>query len=602
MCGYIGKISKQPINNFSLQENNERIVCRGPDETVNICNKFSEIFKNDDFLNFNFIFNRLSIVDLGKNASQPMINNDKKTILMFNGEIYNHRSLRKELEKDGIRFYSDHSDTEVLLNGLSYFGISFIGKIIGQFSIAFYSSDNNVLTLIRDRVGQKPLFYSDINNEIIFGSNLISIANELSIKNVDRESLSDFLNYGVVPSPKTIYENVYKLRPGEIVSIDFNNPKIRKKSTTYWNPGKFSSNQKFEEDYFFDLISNSINIREEADVEIANFLSGGLDSSLIVKNMHDRNKNINSYSVVLSNKKYDERFWSRQVSKKYGTNHIEVELGEKEIENNVFESIEAFDEPYADPSTVPSYVISKLISQNFKTAISGDGGDELIGGYLRTQMLLKNLNSNKNLLKYLNNFYPNYMGTGSKFLQYSNKIDEALAAYFSDKNFIKFLGVGDTRTFEKNYIMELDNDYKSLLYSEYLFYLSEMMMLKVDRTSMHNSLEVRSPFVDHRLIEYIFSTQSTYLEVNNKKALFKNYLKSDFDDNFLNRKKQGFVFNLENWIYENKNMILDTVLSTNLYSLIDEKKIKKLFLFRTRINALRLWKVFLISKYVDLNN
>ena len=602
MCGYIGKISNLQINNDSLENNNKRIICRGPDETININSTFSSLFKNDDQLNFNFIFNRLSIVDLGKNASQPMINKEKNTILMFNGEIYNHRELRKKLEQDGIKFYSDHSDSEVVLNGLTYFGNTFIEKLIGQFSIAFYRSDVKNLTLIRDRVGQKPLFYSNLNNEIVFGSNLISVSRESKLNNIDKNSLNDFLNYGVVPSSNTIFEKVYKLMPGEIINIDLKNIDSRKTSSIYWSFDKFNSNQKFDEDHFYDLVSNSINIREEADVKVANFLSGGLDSSFIVKNMYDRGKNINSYSVVLNDKKYDERKWSRKVSNKYNTNHIEVEIGLNDIEKYVLDSILAFDEPYADPSTIPSFIISNLISKNFKTAISGDGGDELVGGYKRTHELLQSRNPLKNLYKFLNKIYPNHLGTGNNFLKHSLDLKEATASYFSDKNFINFLGLEDNFTFEDKYYKNLNSDYKTLLNVEYSFYLSEMMMLKVDRTSMSNSLEVRSPFVDHRLIEYVFSTEPSYLLSNNKKSLFKNYLANDFDSSFLNRRKQGFVFNLEDWVYQNQNLILETILDVNLFSLFDHKKIFKLFKFKTRINALRIWKLFLISKYVDLNS
>jgi len=169
VCGYIGKLSYNVINSASLNKNNERIECRGPDEKKSKGGVFDNLFGNKDNLNFHFIFNRLAIVDLGENSSQPMINKDKNTILMFNGEIYNHKSLRTAMEKEGLKFYSDHSDSEVVLNGLTYYGISFIDKMIGQFSIAFYDSDNRKLIILKDRVGQKPLFYSKSNSDLTFG-------------------------------------------------------------------------------------------------------------------------------------------------------------------------------------------------------------------------------------------------------------------------------------------------------------------------------------------------------------------------------------------------------------------------------------------------
>ena len=167
------KISSKPTDNLTIEDNNKRIICRGPDETIKLKNQFFNLFNNNDELYFNFIFNRLAIVDLGQNSSQPMVNKEKNTILMFNGEIFNHVSLRKELERDGIKFYSDHSDSEVVLNGLTYYGVSFVERMIGQFSIMFYESIPKKIILVRDRLGQKPLFYGNDKSEVVFGSNLI---------------------------------------------------------------------------------------------------------------------------------------------------------------------------------------------------------------------------------------------------------------------------------------------------------------------------------------------------------------------------------------------------------------------------------------------
>ena len=401
MCGYIGKISSAAINPLSIEENNKRIICRGPDETKKFYGKFQDLFTNDDLLNFNFTFNRLAILDLSTSASQPMINKDQNTILMFNGEIYNHSVLRKDLEKDGIKFISDHSDSEVVLNGLTYYGNSFVDKLIGQFSIAFYRSNSRNLTLIRDRVGQKPLFFANTQSDIVFGSNLTSVSNEFNSKKINKNSYIEFINYGVVPSPNTIYENVYKLKPGQILSFDLNKNSINSKSKIYWDPKEKTNELDFDENTFNNLVSDAIAIREEADVPVANFLSGGIDSTFIIKNMNDRNKQINSFSVVLKDKKYDERKWSNMVVNKYGTNHTEYELSSTDLDEFVFDSVKLFDEPYADPSTVPSYIITKLMSQAYKTSISGDGGDELIGGYVRTQSLLKKRNIFRNQFKYI---------------------------------------------------------------------------------------------------------------------------------------------------------------------------------------------------------
>lgn len=600
MCGFIGKISFNQIDHKSIENNNEIIECRGPDEKVFLNGKFNNFFKNEDVLNFSFAFNRLSIIDLGKNTSQPMFNHHKNTVLMFNGEVFNHQSLREDMEKEGIKFLSDHSDSEVVLNGLTYYGKSFIEKMNGQFSIMFYKSDENKLLLIRDRLGQKPLFFATNNSCITFGSNLISVANEYGNKAINKNSYEDFINYGVVPSPNTIFEHIYKLEPSQMIEVDFNTSQLSIEKHKYWNIESKEAEEKFNHEVFESIISDAINIREHADVPIANFLSGGIDSTYIIKNMYDRGKKANSFSVVFKDKKYDERKWSQEVSKKYETNHTEHEMDNKEFEKYVLESIKYFDEPYADPSTVPSFIISKLISSKYKTAISGDGGDELIGGYKRINSLyFKRRYTHP--IKFINKIYPNHLGTGNRFVMHSRNLREATASFYSDKNLLSFLELNDNLTYEKNYFNNLSSPYKTILSSEYLFFLSEMMLLKIDRASMANSLEVRSPFVDHRLIEYIFSTQPSYLNKENPKQLFKDKLSSDFNFEFLNRPKQGFVFNLEDWVFNNKKQISENILDVDYFNNFNVQKINKLFHRSSRINGLRLWRLFLINKYIDLN-
>ena len=277
MCGFIGKISFNQIDHKSIENNNEIIECRGPDEKVFLNGKFNNFFKNEDVLNFSFAFNRLSIIDLGKNTSQPMFNHHKNTVLMFNGEVFNHQSLREDMEKEGIKFLSDHSDSEVVLNGLTYYGKSFIEKMNGQFSIMFYKSDENKLLLIRDRLGQKPLFFATNNSCITFGSNLISVANEYGNKAINKNSYEDFINYGVVPSPNTIFEHIYKLEPSQMIEVDFNTSQLSIEKHKYWNIESKEAEEKFNHEVFESIISDAINIREHADVPIANFLSGGID-------------------------------------------------------------------------------------------------------------------------------------------------------------------------------------------------------------------------------------------------------------------------------------------------------------------------------------
>tara|TARA_B100001287_G_C22686114_1_gene533748 strand:- start:1407 stop:3215 length:1809 start_codon:yes stop_codon:yes gene_type:complete len=596
MCGYIGTFSKNKIDLNNLDKCNDLIVCRGPDEKKFINDNISNRFYSESKDYFSFIFNRLRILDFSNFSSQPMFSKEFNTSIMFNGEIFNHSELRKYLEQKGVKFYSDHSDTEVLLNGFSYLGISFVDMLIGQFSISFFNANSNELFLIRDRLGQKPLFYTYNNKEILFGSNLKSLVMINKDYKIDSNSLGEFLDLGVVTSPKTIFKDFYKVNPAEFLIFDLNNYRI-KSQNKYWNIDEKIDSQKFDSNTFFNLFSDSIQSREVADVEIATYLSGGIDSSSIIKNMKDRNVEVNSFSVTYQDKKYDESKWSKLVAEKYSSNHQNSQLDNKEILNVIDKSIEIFDEPYADPSTVPSYILSSKISKKYKVAISGDGGDELLGGYVRTNELMMPNRTSWNFLNILDNFYPNFLGTGNNFKKYSNDLGYALESYFSDKNFLDILSFKYKSTFQNKFYKFLDDDYKSLLLTEYKFYLSEMMMLKIDRTSMANSLEIRSPFVDHRLVEYILSTSNTYYNENYSKSILKEYLKNDFDEDFLNRKKMGFVFNIENWIFNHLSDIKDTIKINSAG--LNLESFNKLTIYKSRINANRIWKLFFLQTYLS---
>ena len=375
MCGFLGKISNSPISMEQLDKANIHNVCRGPDALK--C-ETGTYFKDSDTnkdIHFNFIFNRLSIIDLSENAMQPMYSKNFSTWIMFNGEIYNHRKLKKILIEKGVEFFTDHSDTEVLLNGISYFGLDFLNFVIGQFAIMFYDEKINKMYLVRDRVGQKPLFYMLDNEEVLFGSNLKSIVSAIENVQILDSSLIDYINFGVITSPDTLFKNIYKVEPGSYLEIDFNGTKYTKKEVKYWDIDSFIDNKTFEKEEFFEIYYSAVNLRLESDVPVANFLSGGIDSTSIIKALNDnQSKKINTFSITNKNSKYDESFWINQVHKKYNTNHISSDVSLNLTIEDILNSINIFDELYCDPSTVPSYILNREISKEYKVAISGDGG------------------------------------------------------------------------------------------------------------------------------------------------------------------------------------------------------------------------------------
>ena len=592
MCGFIGQISYSPIEPDKLINANNHLVCRGPDSTQIFNNKINKT-------NALLIFNRLKIIDLSDNANQPMQSINGGSVLVFNGEIFNHHELRMFLEKKNIKFRTNNSDSEVLLNGLEFFGIDFIQKLRGQFSLCFINKKINKAYLVSDRLSQKPMYYTFIKDSVIFSSNLLSIVDSINTTILSEVNINEYLQYGIVSAPNTLFENIYKLEPAQILEIDLSSKLIKNKLTKYWNPDDYVDSKIFNEGEFFEHFDSSVKIRQQADVPIANFLSGGIDSTSIIKNIYDRGDKINSFSVVFDELKYNEQKWSRMVADKYQTNHVEVNASTILDIGTIQTALNCLDEPYADPSVIPSYLVSNKIASIYKVAISGDGGDELLGGYTRLQRMINSRSYFDNLISKGYSLYPSFLGTGNFFLSKSQNLNLAYSSYFKDEKFLKLLKISSNKIIDK---IDLDlsyEPYKSLLIQDYKYYLPQMMMFKVDRTSMANSLEVRSPFVDHLLIQYVLSTGLRGDMLNMNKGVLKKYLLNDFSKNFIDRKKQGFVFDLEHWVYRNINYIEDTISEGNLVSSFSKNTLKLLSINKSRINANRIWKLYILEKYLS---
>ena len=595
MCGYIGKISKSAFDYDQVSIAKKHTVFCGPDQKREAYGKSLDFFNTKSLYHFSIVFNRLSIMELSDLGSQPVISEDNRYYMIFNGEIFNHNELRKELKNDGIEFRSLSSDTEVLFKGLINYGVNFINKLIGQFSIIFFDHYQDRLYLIRDRLGQKPLFYKLNEDEILFGSNLKSMISLNQSFEIDEESLYEYLASGVVSSPNTIFKNFKKITPGSVLTISLKDFSVLS-SFSYWDINSFVSENKYSLDNFLDIFNSAVHMRSKADVEVASFLSGGLDSTSIIKMQKQLGLNINSFSMGFSNKKYDESIWYKNVSKKYNTNHIDETINSDLSIENIFESIDIFDEPYADSSTIPSYYLSKSISKYYKVAISGDGGDELLGGYEHIHRVLNS--KNLSFMKNIYNLIPYKYGTGSRFMTHYKDNDLAHESFFVDKKFINGMNLDYIHPYRDKYMDPNIDNYKRNVIADYKFYLSEMMLLKIDRTSMSNSLEVRSPFVDHRLVELSLSTDILSQFTNKPKDTLKTYLADDFDTNFLNRSKQGFAFQLEDWIFNNINFV-NEICNDGIISQINSNIINNLATFKSRINSHRIWKIMFIERYLE---
>lgn len=591
MCGYLGKFSTEKFSTELLKNENNRIICRGPDST--------HFFKStNNNVSYTYLFNRLSIIDLSEKANQPMFSEKFGTEILFNGEIFNHKELRKELENNLVNFCTNHSDTEVVLLGLSKYGSSYINKLRGQFSFVFHNKSQKTILFARDRMGQKPLYYSIDNNNLVFGSNFISVKNISKKNDINESSLMEYMSLGTITSPNTLINEIYKVCPGEKIEMSYSkgNFEILNKEN-YWNLINFLDNKKFNNEEFMEILYHSVKLRLESDVPIANFLSGGIDSTTIVKIMSEIRDSVNTFNVEIDNPIYDESYWAKLVSNKFNTNHQSIKIVPNFTISEIDEIINSIDEPYSDPSLIPSYLLSKEISKKYKVAISGDGADELLGGYDRVLLSMKENNKILNFFSKSYEFYPSFLGTGNFLAKWSSDVEEVYNSFLVDKKLINLLNLYDSKKFKINFDFRKEK-YKNLMFLEYKYFFSDMMLFKVDRTSMANSLEIRSPFVDHKLIEYVFSHKQTNQFDNPPKKILKDYLIDDFGNDFINRKKKGFVFDVENWVFSNLNVLDQTFKNGKIVNELNPNILRILSINKSRINSHRLWRLYILEKYL----
>ena len=418
------------------------------------------------------------------------------------------------------------------------------------------------------------------------------------IKNfkLDESQISNFLELGCIPAPHTLDKEIKKLLPADILEFATEKYSITIKNK-YWRIEDYVDSKKFEKAKFFDLFNKSVQKRQLSDVPIANLLSGGIDSTSIIKSQFENTDNsINTFTIKNTEKQYDESEWASTVATCYKTNHHEVEINGKDLSVDPFEIIRCFDEPYSDPSIFPSHMIYKNISKKFKVVLSGDGGDELLGGYEKITISMKRGFLPSLIVKALFKLYPAKYGTAGWLSNIASSPELSYLLLTTDKKLLDLLSFNRKLNFKKNYFFNSADKLKKLIISDYKFYFSEQMLLKVDRTSMANSLEVRSPFLDHKLIEYVLSTNFSFFDKRKSKSLLKQYLNEDFNDEFLNRDKMGFVFDLENWIYSNEEDLINIISKSPIFK---ESNFKKLFKIKTRINAIRILKILTLSMFLD---
>lgn len=574
MCGIVGVISNNEITDFDwVKKGIKKLEHRGPDSFG--------LWQSEDRLCV-FGHTRLSILDLSELGNQPMCREDLGIAITFNGEIYNYIQIREELLIKGYNFKSK-SDTEVLLLAYHCWGSGFLSRINGMYSFAIYDFKNRKFFIARDRAGEKPLFYIWDKKNLYFASEIKALLDIPNIKKkVNRQALHYYLSIGYVPSPMCILEDFQKLPPANAIELDCSKNKFN--IYRYWNlpSPSFNLDENQIEEQFEYLLSNAVKRQMVADVPVGVLLSGGVDSSLITAFASEVNSKINTFTVTLpGNSKFDESEHARLIAKHFNTNHFEVSADEI-ITFDLFENVcTQFDEPIIDSSMIPTYMVSKLVSNTCKVALGGDGGDELFAGYQKYIDFIKFEQFSKYLpfktrnliLSFINSALP--VGfKGRNLMQYfglnydSSKL--LLHNHFDSKSMSNLLindydfnfDLNDTNTFNIRQNLDLIGKVTEI---DFLSYLPEDILTKVDRTSMLNSLEIRAPFLDMNLIEFAFSSVPTRLKINklDKKILLKRICQKKLPKNFNLNRKQGFSIPLDkiliskDWISNVEGVLFD---------------------------------------------
>ncbi len=588
MCGITGIVNfaKTPVDVHQLVRATRTLTHRGPDEEgyfVNSCDfgcKFREFSSRlrvcQGAGNVGFGHRRLSIIDLAS-GQQPLTNPDKSLWITFNGEIYNYKILRNQLETKGYVFQTN-SDTEVILYGYTHWGQDVVTRLRGMFAFAIWDEKHQEIFMARDRLGKKPLYYSFENQCLRFGSelkSLLALEPEDYHPRIDPTALSDYFSLLYVPGPKTIFRNLYKLPQAHWALISEKGIRIQ----SYWDlsfyQGTQSSQTNMEED-IRNLLDEAVKMRMVSEVPLGAFLSGGIDSSAIVAYMASASQEpVKTNSVSFSLASYDESRFAKKIADLYNTDHGEFHVTPDTV--SVVEKLAwHYDEPFADASAVPTYYVSQNTRKRVTVSLSGDGGDESFAGYRRYYMdmgehAVRSLFPRplrRPVFGFLGRVYPkaDYLPRifrGKTFLSNVAK-DPADAYYFSvsvvrdmdkprllNKDLVNALqGYETAQLFRDIYKSAPAEDHLSRIqYLDIKTYLCDDILTKVDRASMAASLEVRCPLLDHVFMEYAARMPSSMkLKGTQGKYILKKAMETHLPEDILYRKKMGFSMPVPEWM------------------------------------------------------
>ena len=621
MCGFAGftnPLSESFAEN-RIQKMLDPIKHRGPDSNlIHISNKIA------------LGHYRLSIIDL-KGGQQPRIDKEDDSYLVFNGEIYGYKEQADLLRAQGI-LLKDNSDTEVLYQSLKHFGVDKTLKSIdGMFAFAYYEGKSGTLWLARDPAGEKPLYYSVAGNSTYFGSELSSLAackNVLPF-NINEEALFSYLHLDYIPKDKTIISNINKVLPGEVVKI--NNNHVNKNFYFKININNKINISKSDAINQLDyLLEESIKKRLIADVPIGIFLSGGIDSSLIAYYAKKHSNNIKSFTIKMDNDSYDESKYAKLVANSLGIKNYIAEFDDDAILKSLDLVESKLDEPLSDPSILPTFLLSKFAKEQVKVALSGDGADELFCGYAPFKSInyLKALSYIPKSIGNIISLIADSVPTKDSYMSYHFILKHVSRGFgwpsqqqvfrwmapLSDRSISNLLSKDYTfssnakNNWDKLFQQELNNkqeitDSLSKMFFEY--YLPNDILTKVDRASMYNGLEVRSPFLSKPIIEFSYLLSNKHkLQKSQTKLILRELSAKILPKNISTRKKHGFAIPLAKMLRGPlKEKVEDTLLSTNylISKYFNRSELESLLKnhFKGIDNRKPIWAIYMLYKNTE---
>lgn len=614
MCGIAGfYVPNKTVNPNWIKQMTDAQAHRGPDSDGHFL---------EEKLGVALGHRRLSIVDLSHAADQPMYSHCGNFVMVFNGEVYNHKELAAKYRIET----KTTSDSEVILELFALLGKDFVNEINGMFAIAIYDKKEDKLWLFRDRVGIKPIYFYWLNEAFLFASELKGIkalASDFPLT-VNQKAIYNFLRLGYIPEPLSIYNEVRKFPAGSILSIDKNGYKIEE----YWNlKDKISSEKKHDEasakKELNTILQSSVKYRLMADVPFGTFLSGGIDSSVVTavaQSVYD--KPINTFSIGFSESKYNEAVFAKKIANYLGTNHHEFMVSYTEAIEHFDSILKAYDEPFADSSAIPTMLVSKLARQHVTMTLSGDGGDEQFFGYgmytwakRLNNPLVKAFGEPLNyMFSKSNNRHKRASGLfGHKNMDtLPSHIFSLEQFFFSDKELGSVLkpNAYSSLSLNENLGKELGlNAQENQAFFDIQHYLKDDLLVKVDRASMQYSLEARVPLLDHRMLEFSVNL-APELKIKNgeTKYLLKQVLYDYVPKEYFDRPKWGFSIPIRNWLQNELKYLPEKYLSTQVlekHGIFNVKEVKAIearyfagedYLFN------KIWAIIILNQWLEANS